>query len=106
MLAEGYLSEIENVLDEYHEETKFLDNYINNFHGKSGRKGVPRDYLGENGRLVAAIDAIRESKTRLSKKLATKISNLPDPARRFPSKIAELFQIISKQHDLEKSESA
>lgn len=106
LLAEGYLSEIENVLDEYYEETKFLDNYINNFHGKSGRKGVPRDYLGENGRLVAAIDAIRESKTRLSKKLATKISNLPDPARRFPSKIAELFQIISKQHDLEKSESA
>ena len=106
LLAEGYLPEIEIVLDKYHEESGFLGNYIKIYHGKPGRKGIQRNYSGEEGRLLAAIDALRESKTRLSKKIATKISNLPDPIRRFPSKIAKLFEIISKEHDLKKSESA
>jgi len=69
-------------------------------------KGVPRNYMGEDGRLVAATDALKESKTRLSKSLASKISNLADPERRFPSNIAKLFAIISKVHDMKKSESA
>lgn len=106
LLAEGYLPEIEIVLEEYHEEMKFLDSYIEIHHGKPGKKGVPRNYMGEDGRLVAATDALKESKTRLSKSLASKISNLADPERRFPSNIAKLFAIISKVHDLKKSESA
>lgn len=103
LLAEGYLPEIEQALDQTHNVTGFLDTYIKDHDGLPRKKNKPpRDYSVADGRKVAAFDALDSLKTRMAKPLATTISNHADPGRRFPSKIAELFDVISKAHGLAK----
>jgi len=57
---------------------------------------------GEEGRLRAAADAMKDAKTRLARPLARIISTLTDPARQFPSNIERLFEIISADHGIKK----
>lgn len=100
LLDEGYLSEIEEAIDEIEGEIAYLDDYIASLHGKPKKKQVLRDYQSEGGRLRAAIDYQSENKTRMAKPVARIISELEDPARRFPTAITELFGIISADHGL------
>lgn len=103
LLADGYLPEIEQVLDQTQNVTGFLDNYIKENDGLPRKRNKPpRDYSKADGRMDAALDVLGGLKTRMAKPLATTIANHADPGRRFPSKIAELFGIISKEHGLAK----
>jgi putative ATP-dependent endonuclease of OLD family len=108
LVAEGYLPEIEAALDEVHGATGYLDGFIADLNGESrGRNKGVRNYSGAEGRKAAATDAIGGSmKTRVAGPLANAICSLADPVRRFPSKIAALFEAISKDQDLTKDPGA
>jgi putative ATP-dependent endonuclease of OLD family len=106
LLAEDYLAEVELALNEVHEASSYLDQFISRNNGQSYGQGKGnRDYKSDGGRLRAASDAMKAEKTRLAKPLARIISNLPNPKRRFPSQIERLFGIISKSHGLVKAEA-
>jgi putative ATP-dependent endonuclease of the OLD family len=104
LLAEGYNAEIEQALDVANETTAFLDTYIDDLHGSMGKKNVPRDYRSLGGRERATLDAMAGCKTRLARPLATLISKMPDPERRFPSQLSKLFTVMSAQHGLKKAQ--
>ncbi|RQZ74557.1 DUF2813 domain-containing protein [Burkholderia glumae] len=103
LLAEGYLEEIEKALNETYEHDAYLDDFIDKNDGLplSKSKDV-RDYKSDGGRLRAAADAMKASKTRLAKPLARTIADLEDPARRFPQHIEKLLSIIGQAHGIEK----
>ncbi|WP_157046166.1 ATP-dependent nuclease [Geotalea uraniireducens] len=102
-LAEGYLPEIEKALNETHNCTDFLGDYINELQGQKRKGGEIRDYTVGDGRKIAALDALNGLKTCMAKPLAHTISSLPDEARRFPNQIRKLFEIISSEHGLTKA---
>jgi putative ATP-dependent endonuclease of OLD family len=110
LLAEDYLPQVEQALDEIH-EVDFLDYFIDKNEGlpykktKDGTDKGVRDYKSEGGRLRAAADAMKSEKLRLARPLARAISGLNDPERQFPSNIRKLFEIISKDRGLEKAET-
>lgn len=96
LLVDGYLPEIEKAFDETNDRKSFLDNYIASLHGQPGKKGVPRNYKVPDGRILAALDAMREKKTDMAVPIATTIANAKNPERRVPPKVAEIFEIVSK----------
>ncbi|MBU9553020.1 hypothetical protein KTE50_31280, partial [Burkholderia multivorans] len=59
-------------------------------------------YKSDGGRIRAAADAMKASKTRLAKPLARTISGLTDPERRFPKHIERLFAVIGENHGIHK----
>ena len=108
LVLEHYLPEIEAVLDLVEGTPGYLDWYIDHHDGKDGRKREgkteKRQYKTAGGRDRAAIDALGGNKTKAAKDLATSIANHADPARRFPSLVKKLFQIIGQAHGLEMAE--
>ena len=100
LVAEGYLPEIEATFNDVEGKAAFLDDYIARMNGKTGKKGVIRDYTVADGRLKAACDAMSESKTRMAEPLATTLSGIADEARRFPASIRSLFAKITADHGL------
>ena len=102
LLSDGYLQEIESALDHIHGKTGYLDTYIEKHHGLSrGRNKPLRDYKCNNGRLIAAGDALDSRlKTRVAEPLAEIIVALPDECRRFPTHVRTLFAKISADHGL------
>lgn len=104
LLEEQYLPEIEETFDRVHSTTSYLDQYIRKMEGQKGKRDILRTYSVPGGRTMAALDALGEHKTIMAKPLATTISNHPEPERRFPSKVEELFALISDAHSLTKSE--
>jgi len=95
LIDEGYMKEIEKALDAINGTKSYLDAFIDELHGAKGKKGVIRDYKSAGGRERAAFDAMSAEKTSMSKHLGQVIASLPDPTRRFPAKIRELFDKIS-----------
>lgn len=112
LIAEGYMDEIEAALNEVSGDPAFLDSFIAQNDGlsygkfKDGTSKGNRDYKSAGGRERAAADAMKGQKTRLAKPLAQQIVGLADPARRFPTSIEKLFQIMSAAHGLTKSGGA
>jgi putative ATP-dependent endonuclease of OLD family len=102
LIAEGYIQEIEQALNLMSGSSSFIEGYIADLHGARAKGGVVRDYQSAGGRERAIFDAMSGSKTSLSKHLGHVISSLPDPARRFPTKIAALFEVISDTYGLKK----
>lgn len=100
LVAEGYLPEIEATFNEVEGHADFLGDYIARMNGKTGKKGVIRDYTVADGRLKAACDAMSESKTRMAEPLATTFCSIVDEARRFPANIRALFEKMSANHGL------
>ena len=100
LVAEGYLPEIEATFNVVEGKAAFLDDYITRMNGKTGKKGVIRDYMVADGRLKAACDAMSESKTRMAEPLATTLCSIADEARRFPANIRALFEKMSADHGL------
>ncbi|OYY92247.1 MAG: ATP-dependent endonuclease [Hydrogenophilales bacterium 28-61-23] len=109
LIAEGYMAEIEAALNAVSGEAAFLDGFIAKNHGlsygkfKDGTDKGSRDYKSAGGRERAAADAMKGQKTRLAKPLAHQIVGFADPARKFPSTIDHLFQIIGARHGLPKA---
>lgn len=104
LVAEGYLPEIEKVIDEIEGEANYLDYYIGKLHGTPKSKKVTRDYKSAGGRERAAHHYLDENKTRMAKPLAIAISNLADADRRFPKSIEQMLAIVGKDHELKKAE--
>ncbi len=102
LIDEGYMAEIEQALNEMSGTETFLDDFIASMHGQKGKKGILRDYQSAGGRVRAAFDAISGAKTSVSKHLAEVITSAADPARRFPSKVKKLFEIVGLEHGLKK----
>ena len=100
LVAEGYLSQIEEAIDKLEGKPKFLDDYMKAMQGQKKKGGKVRDYGGANGRELAALDYLGENKTSAARPVAIAISGQKDPNRRFPTKIKELFEIISQAHEL------
>src|SRR5690606_37475132 len=70
LVAEGYLPEIEMVIDKAEGEPKYLDDYISRHDGKPKSKKLMRDYKSAGGRERAACHYLDENKTRMAKPLA------------------------------------
>lgn len=106
LLHEGYQLEIEAALDQAQGVNGHLAHFIEKKNGLPypKDKGV-RDYSGTEGRKRAVRDAMADEKTRLAKPLARTISEVADPARRFPSVIRTLFEAISAAHGLKQAEA-
>lgn len=104
LVAEGYLPEIETVIDEVEGEPKYLDDYIAKLDGKPKSKKVTRDYKSAEGRERAACHYLDENKTRMAKPVAVAISSLGDAKRRFPKNIEQMLAIVSKDNGLVKAE--
>ena len=100
LVANGYLSEIEVVLDQVNGVVGFLDDYIERLNGTPGKRRETRDYSGENGRAKAACDALGESKTRMAEPIASALAFSPDNEKRFPFHINLLLERISFDHRL------
>lgn len=103
LLDEQYLPEIEAALDAMDGKVGYLDRYIEDLHGQNKKKNVVRDYKSAGGRERAALDALEGNKTSGAKYVATAISNHSDAARRFPTRIKALFEIIGQAHGLKKA---
>jgi putative ATP-dependent endonuclease of the OLD family len=104
LIAEDYLPEIEQAIDELEGKTKHLDDYMKLMQGQKKKGGKTRDYTVANGRELAALDYLAGNKTSAAKPVAVAISSHKDPKRRFPRKIEELFEMIGKAHGLSKAE--
>lgn len=102
LIDEGYIVEIEQALNAMSGTTTFLDDYITAMHGQKAKGGLSRNYKSAGGRERAAFDAMSGAKTSVSKHLAHEIASVADPARRFPTKIKALFEIIGAAHELKK----
>jgi putative ATP-dependent endonuclease of the OLD family len=103
LVAEGYLPEIEEVIDQIEGEGNYLAGYMVRLDGKQKKKKT-RDYKSSGARERAALDYLEENKTRVAKPLAGVISSLKDADRLFPKYIADLFEKIGKVHGLRKAE--
>lgn len=103
LIEEDYLSEINQALNEMNGSKTYLEDFIATMHGQKGKKGVIRDYLSAGGKERAAFDALSGAKTSVSKHLAHTITSHADPARRFPTMMKALFEIIGAAHDLKKA---
>lgn len=103
LLIEGYLAEIEKALDETNSMARFLDDYIGRLNGKPAKGGATREYTSEGGRARAALDAMKEAKTRMAEPIAETLATLTDEKRRFPQHIRQLFETMSDNHGLPKS---
>ena len=104
LLEEGYQAEVEKALDEAMGESDYLTRYIGLREGQNlpKNKGV-RSYRTAGGRGRAALDAMKEDKTKVAKPLARVISELNDRARRFPAHILRLFEKLSVDHGISKA---
>lgn len=103
LVNEGYLDAIETAISNLYGANK-LDDYIATLHGQPGRtfegKQAARDYQGADGRKRAALDLMRENKTRLAAPIAQAISELADPKRRCPKCLDQLFSLLEKSFGL------
>ncbi len=100
LVAENYLPEIEAALDAMDGRAGYLDRYIDELHGQNKKKNVVRDYKSAGGRERAALDALYGNKTSAAKYVATAICGQSESARRYPTQIRALFEIIGKAHGL------
>lgn len=107
LLNDGYLLEVEKALDEQRGKPGALDDFIKLNHGKPyGPDKGNRDYDGQDGRLRAALDAMKSMKTKLAKPLARTISTHADPNRRFPLPVEKLFEKMGAKHSLKRCEAS
>ena len=99
LIAEGYLDAIETGVNDVL-GPGYLDKYITQLDGTDAKtvdgKKSKRDYKSAGGRERAAIDLLRDRKTRLAASVATAIVSLPDAKRRIPAPIRRLFDKISE----------
>jgi putative ATP-dependent endonuclease of OLD family len=100
LIAENYLLEIEAALDAMDGKVGYLERYIDELHGQNKKKNVVRDYKSAGGRERAALDALEGNKTSAAKQVATVICNHEDAARRYPTGIKALFEVIGQAHGL------
>jgi len=104
IMEDGYQAEVEKALDEAMGESDYLEGYIRSRHGTSLPKNKgQRDYQSSGGRKRAALDAMKENKTRVAKPLARIISELGDTARRFPRHIRHLLERVGTDHGISKA---
>lgn len=101
LVSEGYVDAVGLALDKI-DGAGALDAYIADMHGEPGRKKTVRNYQGEGGRERAAIDALRERKTRLAQPMARAILGLEQIERRVPVCVESLLDVISNDFGLEK----
>lgn len=110
LLEAGYMDAFEAAIASYAGATA-LNDYIANLHGKLGKSvgGVAptRDYSGADGRQRAALDMVGDRhKTRYATPLAIAILTLPQPQRRVPTLVAQLFDVIGARFGLKKVDAA
>jgi len=106
LIAENYLPEIEKALDSMDGAPGYLDRYIDELHGQNKKKNVVRDYKSAGGRDRAALDAMGSNKTSAAKYIAATISSHSNPARRFPTTINRLFEVIGAAEGLTQTQEA
>lgn len=94
LVEDGYLPEIEIAFNAAHSKADYLTDYITDFHGKPRKKNVIRDYSGPYARHVAAVDALREQKTRMAVPVALATLAIPDVTRRIPPAVVTLFEAM------------
>lgn len=114
LVHEGYASELIRAL-EAEKGTGFFEKFIKTKHGTSAGRlksddkcpscnqfifdDVIRDYLTEDGSIIALLDCLATNKTAYSSTIADYIINLNRGSERMiPNKIIELFDKITEHH--------
>jgi hypothetical protein len=98
LLQEGYQLEIENAIKNTY-GTEHLDTYIKNLHGESKKKGIKRDYAGNDGRTRAILDFLAENKARMALPIAVSVVKA-EKSRRVPQCARHLFLKIGTAFNL------
>ena len=99
IVGESYEDAICLMLDKFHEQENYLDEFITIYHGQHKKKDVLRDYHSPGGRNRAMIDCLCQGKTMYGEPLAKEITSLADPEdpeRRFPKQVRKLLKRISE----------
>ncbi|BEV10329.1 AAA family ATPase [Asticcacaulis sp. DW145] len=96
LLREGYAVEVERAFNKFHEVDDYVAVHIETHHGQKGKKGVIKDFNGEDGRHLALLDAMRMNKTAMASSIAREICDSADVSRRTPPKIKEVFSKVSE----------
>lgn len=92
LISQGYEDAISLMLDAVKGESGYLDRWLKTMQGKSGSKGIIRDYNGPEGRKRGIFDLLNQNKLGYAKPLATHIVKLSTESRRIPKNLANLFK--------------
>jgi putative ATP-dependent endonuclease of OLD family len=96
LISQGYEDAISSMLDSVEGESGYLDKWLKNMHGKSGHKGIQRDYESAGGRARGMFDKLGQNKLGYAKPLANHIVKLAAKERRIPAKLASLFKVMKE----------
>lgn len=94
LVSEGYQSEIEAAIEALCGKGH-LDDYIASLDGTPKKRGLIRKYSGDDGRLRAILDLMRENKTRLAPHLARQIAGCGEKERQVPAHVRAILDRLS-----------
>ena len=93
LIDSDYIEEIKNAIDFVKSENNYITSYIQKLNGQKGKKGVTRNYNGEDAEIIAILDCMRENKTDFAEEIALKIEL---SEKELPLKLIELFTKIKE----------
>src|SRR5690554_247077 len=99
LVESDFITEILKAFDIIKSKENHIDEFINELNGRPGKKGIIRDYNGDEGRVKAIIDCMRENKTDFAEEITVQIIESGKP---IPEKLNELFELISDKFNLKK----
>ena len=97
LLDSIFHEEIIAAIDTVKSEENYLSTYIAELNGKDGKNNSVRNYDGNEGKIRALLDCMRENKTDFAEEITRKIVESDKP---IPVKLIELFGEISEQLNL------
>lgn len=104
LVRQGYKDAICNMLNSYHENDNYLQDYMIRMKDQKVKGGNTRNYQSPQDDDRAMIDILTEGKTKYGLPLAESILSLEDENKRFPPKLRKLFEKISDDLSLPKRE--
>jgi putative ATP-dependent endonuclease of OLD family len=106
LVRQGYKDSICNMLNLYHEQDDYLQDYMIRMKDQKVKGGGTRNYQSPQDDDRAMIDILTEGKTKYGLPLTESILSLENESKRFPPKLRKLFEKISEDLSLPKREIA
>ena len=103
LVKQDYKDAICNMLNSYHDDDNYLQDYMIKMKDQKVKGGNTRNYMSPQDEDRAMIDILTEDKTKYGLPLAESILSLEE-SKRFPPKLRELFEKISDDLSLPKRE--
>jgi len=95
-VLKGHSGAVNTMLNEFHQSSDYLSDYIHQHHGKEGKNKIVRDYKSEGGQGRALIDILSANKVGYAQRLAHHIL-ASKKERKIPEPIESLLDMVSKK---------